>query len=145
MTSVIGHLTSLEFNEQYRKWHSCPPVRLFDAPVETEVDKVGRSILDRSRAYVIQDKKAIADNITAQAKYARALFIWTDCDREGEHIGAEVRQSAYKGNRTIEVKRAQFSNTERAYAATFQTTYGPFCADNSVILKPCDQSCSQSY
>ena len=76
------------------------------------------------RAYAIQDKKAIADNITAQAKYAKALFIWTDCDREGEHIGAEVRQSAYKGNGTIEVKRAQFSNTERAYAGTFETNFG---------------------
>ena len=76
------------------------------------------------RAYNIQDKKAIADNITAQARYAKALFIWTDCDREGEHIGAEVRQSAYKGNGTIEVKRAQFSNTERAYAGISQSLLG---------------------
>lgn len=94
------------------------------------------------RAYAIQDKKAIADNITAQAKYAKALFIWTDCDREGEHIGAEVRQSAYKGNGTIEVKRAQFSNTERAYAGTFETNLGLFVL---MIVKACDQSCSQSY
>ena len=59
--------------------------------------------------------KAIADNIAHQAQYSRALFIWTDCDREGEHIGAEVRRAAFQGNRSLEVKRAQFNNTERAY------------------------------
>jgi DNA topoisomerase III len=41
------------------------------------------------------------------------LFIWTDCDREGEHIGSEVRDQARKGNARITVKRARFSNTER--------------------------------
>lgn len=61
-----------------------------------------------------QDKRAIADNIAQQARWAKALFIWTDCDREGEFIGAEVRQAAHKGNARLEVKRAQFSNTERA-------------------------------
>ena len=62
-----------------------------------------------------KDKKSIADNITQQARYAKALFIWTDCDREGEHIGAEVREAALKGNSRLDVKRAKFSNTEQAY------------------------------
>lgn len=100
MTSVIGHLNGLDFPPRYKGWRSCDPGHLFDAPVEDTVD---------------HDKKAIADNITQQARYARALYIWTDCDREGEHIGSEVRQAAWKGNRGIEVKRAQFSNTERAH------------------------------
>ena len=59
--------------------------------------------------------KAIAANITQQARYSKALFIWTDCDREGEHIGTEVRKAAYEGNQAIEVKRARFNNTERAH------------------------------
>lgn len=100
MTSVIGHLNGLDFPSRYKGWRSCDPGSLFDAPVEDTVD---------------QDKKAIADNISQQARYARALFIWTDCDREGEHIGSEVRQAARMGNNAIEVKRAQFSNTERAH------------------------------
>ncbi|MCJ1256443.1 DNA topoisomerase [Lignoscripta atroalba] len=100
MTSVIGHLNGLDFDQQYRKWQSCRPGQLFDAPVVETVDP---------------DKRAIAENITQQARYARALFIWTDCDREGEHIGAEVRQAALKGNSRLEVKRARFSNTERAH------------------------------
>lgn len=57
----------------------------------------------------------MADNIEQQARYCQALFIWTDCDREGEHIGGEIRASALKGNPRIQVKRAQFSNIERAH------------------------------
>ncbi|KAI9822017.1 MAG: DNA topoisomerase [Thelocarpon impressellum] len=100
MTSVIGHLNSLEFHQEYRKWHSCPPGRLFDAPTVITVDN---------------DKKPIARNIETQARYAKALFIWTDCDREGEHIGTEIRDIALKGNSNLEVKRARFSNIERAH------------------------------
>jgi DNA topoisomerase-3 len=61
-----------------------------------------------------QGKRPIASNIESQARGARALFIWTDCDREGEHIGSEVRTEALKGNGRLEVKRARFSNIERA-------------------------------
>ncbi|EPS30431.1 DNA topoisomerase 3 [Penicillium oxalicum] len=100
MTSVIGHLTGLDFASQYKGWMSCPPGALFEAPVQEDVDK---------------DKKPIAENIRNQARYSKALFIWTDCDREGEHIGTEVRNQAKAGNARIEVKRARFSNTERAH------------------------------
>ena len=100
MTSVLGHLHSLDFQQEYRKWQSCPPGRLFDAPTTTFVDK---------------DKVPIAKNIETQARFAKALFIWTDCDREGEHIGTEIRDAALKGNRNLEVKRAKFSNIERAH------------------------------
>ena len=62
----------------------------------------------------VQDKTAIAENIKEQAKRCKALLIWTDCDREGEHIGTEVRNQAKEGNSRIKVKRAKFSNTERA-------------------------------
>ncbi|KAJ5888423.1 hypothetical protein N7495_008464 [Penicillium taxi] len=100
MTSVLGHLTGLDFEQQYKGWMSCPPGALFEAPVVEFVDK---------------EKQGIADNIRNQARYSKALFIWTDCDREGEHIGSEVRRQAVNGNSRIEVKRAKFSNTERAH------------------------------
>lgn len=116
MTSVIGHLYGLDFPQEYRKWHSCRPAQLFDVPVTETIDEVRGNQCCRNCWLMIQkDKKAIADNITRQARYSRALFIWTDCDREGEYIGSEVRQAALKGNARLEVKRAQFSNTERAY------------------------------
>jgi hypothetical protein len=40
MTSVIGHLTGLEFERQYKGWASCPPSVLFEAPVIEAVDAV---------------------------------------------------------------------------------------------------------
>lgn len=65
-------------------------------------------------AKCLKDKLDIADNIRKEARHAKILFIWTDCDREGEHIGSEVRDQAILSNPRIEVKRAKFSNTERA-------------------------------
>jgi DNA topoisomerase IA len=62
----------------------------------------------------MQDKKLVASNIEAQARYASILFIWTDCDREGEHIGTEIRDIALKANPNMQVYRARFSNIERA-------------------------------
>jgi len=34
MTSVSGHLLGFDFPDSFRKWYSCDPVELFDAPVE---------------------------------------------------------------------------------------------------------------
>ncbi|KAI1282411.1 DNA topoisomerase [Xylaria sp. FL0933] len=100
MTSVLGHITSAEFPPEYKKWEYPPPDRLFDAPVNV---------------VIAADKKKVAENIEKQARYANALCIWTDCDREGEHIGHEICEAARKGNRTLDIKRAKFSNIERAH------------------------------
>jgi DNA topoisomerase-3 len=56
----------------------------------------------------------IADNIKFHASRCDMLFIWTDCDREGENIGAEIRGLARNANPRIDVMRARFSNVERA-------------------------------
>jgi len=37
------------------------------------------------------------------------LMIWTDCDREGEHIGSEIASVCRRAKRNIIVKRARFS------------------------------------
>lgn len=39
-TSVTGHLMELEFDDRYRKWHSCDPVDLYHAPVKKYVPQV---------------------------------------------------------------------------------------------------------
>ena len=127
MTSVLGHLNFLEFPTNYRKWHGCQPISLFEAPV---VDSVA------------VDKRPIADNIKQQAQYSRALFIWTDCDREGENIGGEVRRAAQEGNHNIEIKRAKFSNTERALVVWGDRAGGSTLADGE---KPCDSRCSTRH
>lgn len=43
MTSVTGHLMELEFDERYRKWHSCDPADLYHAPVRKHVPEVTRA------------------------------------------------------------------------------------------------------
>ncbi|OBU00561.1 DNA topoisomerase [Pseudogymnoascus verrucosus] len=100
MTSVLGHLTEVDFGPEFKDWRYPPPRKLLDGRVHVKVHN---------------DKAAIARNIETQARNARILFIWTDCDREGEHIGNEVREQAVKGNSSIEVKRAKFSNIERVH------------------------------
>ncbi|KAK9435971.1 DNA topoisomerase III [Metarhizium brunneum] len=100
MTCVTGHLTNVEFTSEYKNWSYPPPETLFNAPIVTSIH---------------DDKKSIAKNLADQAQYARLLVIWTDCDREGEHIGQEIVDAARKGNASIQVKRAKFSNVERAH------------------------------
>ncbi|KAK9454863.1 DNA topoisomerase [Dipodascopsis uninucleata] len=100
MTSVLGHITAADFTSQYRQWHSCAPGDLFHSQIT-----VG----------VADDKKSIAKNIRNEARWSQGLMIWTDCDREGEHIGMEVVQVARESNRNIIIKRARFSNLERGH------------------------------
>ncbi|PWN28201.1 prokaryotic type I DNA topoisomerase [Jaminaea rosea] len=95
ITSVRGHLTELDFPERYRGWRSCDAFELFDAPVEVRISK---------------DGELIAANLKQEARRAQVLMIWTDCDREGEHIGSEVVQQCREVNRRIDVRRARFSS-----------------------------------
>lgn len=39
-TSVTGHLMELDFDERFKKWHSCDPVQLYHAPVRKYVPEV---------------------------------------------------------------------------------------------------------
>lgn len=98
MTSVLGHLTACEFTGRYTNWSTSTPHELFDAPVET---------------FIPADKRAIAENLRRQARGARGLLLWTDCDREGEAIGAEIRDVVRAANPGCAVRRARFSNVER--------------------------------
>lgn len=104
MTSVLGHLISHDFHSSYRSWKSCDPSALFEAPIEQ---------------FVADDKQAVSKNIESKARYSHILFIWTDCDREGENIGSEIRNVATKSNPRLNqagnVVRARFSNIERAH------------------------------
>ncbi|KAH8980237.1 DNA topoisomerase [Lactarius akahatsu] len=93
-TCVAGHVLGHDFALSHRKWNSCDPFDLFDAPIVTEVSP---------------DKQAIVDNLTAEARRAQQLVIWTDCDREGENIGAEIAKICRKSRPNIIVKRARFS------------------------------------
>ncbi|CCD25986.2 DNA topoisomerase 3 NDAI_0G02110 [Naumovozyma dairenensis CBS 421] len=103
MTSVAGHLTSVDFRPDIYGWNKCRIDELFTAPLSTEMDN---------------NQKKIAANIKREARYADFLMIWTDCDREGEYIGWEIFQEALKGNSRLtnsQVYRANFSHLERRH------------------------------
>lgn len=101
---ILGHMHFLELpcRSLSLKW----VVPYFLTPWQLETDN-------------LKDKKPISDNIERHARNAKALFIWTDCDREGEHIGAEVRGVATRVKPNIEVKRAKFSNIEKRYVIIY--------------------------
>ncbi|USP78505.1 uncharacterized protein yc1106_05779 [Curvularia clavata] len=117
-TCVAGHIVAQDFNERFKKWTSCEPVSLFEAPIVSGI---------------AEDKKAVASNIESQARYASILFIWTDCDREGEHIGTEIRDIALKANPNMQVWRARFSNIERAFVLPYQHRGGVLTCARHVV------------
>jgi len=99
VTSVVGHLTDIEFLPPFDKFDS-EAVQLFSAPIKTKVP---------------DSSVKIADNIAKLSKKSTHLYIWTDCDREGEHIGNEVAEVARRANSRISVFRAHFNNTEPSH------------------------------
>ncbi|XP_012081967.1 DNA topoisomerase 3-alpha isoform X2 [Jatropha curcas] len=94
MTSVTGHLMELEFEDRFRKWHSCDPADLFSAPV---------------RKFVPEDKIDIKRTLEEEARRCQWLILWLDCDREGENIAFEVMEVCRAANRYLTVRRARFS------------------------------------
>ena len=95
VTSVAGHLKELEFASSHKSWDSCNPIDLFDAPVVWQVPEASKN-LERQ----LQD----------EARRAKLLVLWLDCDREGEGIAFEVSDTCGAVNAHLEVKRARFSS-----------------------------------
>lgn len=98
MTSVCGHVMSLDFTGKYNNWDSVDPAELFSAPTEK---KEGTPKL-RMPAY-----------LAVESKGSDYLILWLDCDKEGENICFEVincvRNSlTYKDNPEY-IYRARFS------------------------------------
>ncbi|GJJ71382.1 DNA topoisomerase III [Entomortierella parvispora] len=99
MTAVVGHLQSLDFHSQYRSWLTVAPVELFEAGIQKHISK---------------DLEDVARNLQENARRADQVMIWTDCDREGENIGAEVAAVCQRANARITVIRARFSSVTPA-------------------------------
>ena len=96
MTSVLGHLMEMDFEEQYRKWHSCAPADLFDAPVRMAT-REDNGCVDVRR------------NLEHAVRGCTELILWLDCDREGEAIGFEVMDACLAVVPRLRVRRARFS------------------------------------
>ncbi|KAF9681814.1 hypothetical protein SADUNF_Sadunf05G0041700 [Salix dunnii] len=94
VTSVTGHLMEVEFEDRYRKWHSCDPADLYTAPI---------------RKHVPEDKLDIKRTLEEEARKCHWLVLWLDCDREGENIAFEVMEVCRGVNRNLTIRRARFS------------------------------------
>jgi len=94
MTSVLGHIMECDFPGEYRDWQRIAFEQIFDAPIVTEISS---------------DKKDVAENLRQEARRASLLVIWTDCDREGEYIGAEIAEICRGANARLDVYRARYS------------------------------------
>ncbi|XP_042770380.1 DNA topoisomerase 3-alpha isoform X3 [Panthera leo] len=100
MTSVSGHLLAHDFQMQFRKWHSCNPLVLFEAEIEK---------------YCPENFVDIKKTLERETRQCQALVIWTDCDREGENIGFEIIHVCRAVKPSLPVLRARFSEiTPRA-------------------------------
>lgn len=112
MTSVAGHLCSLDFHGERYGWGRCNSFELFDAPLRDTMSK---------------DQQLIANNIRREARFADVVIIWTDCDREGEYIGWEIYSEAKKANRNLDdakLYRAVFSHLERTHIVSAARNLG---------------------
>ncbi|CAI2349034.1 unnamed protein product [Caenorhabditis sp. 36 PRJEB53466] len=94
VTSVSGHLMNWQFHENMANWQTVPMVDLFEAPV---------------RHMVTPDMKLIEQTLREEAQRHDTLVVWTDCDREGEAIGAEIVKVCRGSNQRLDVFRARFS------------------------------------
>lgn len=96
VTSVAGHVFSVDFPQSYQSWDSVDPASLFHAPIVRK-----------------PCKGSIVKHLSDCAKGVNFIVLWLDCDREGENIAFEVLDCCLEkmvGNSPYDrVYRAYFS------------------------------------
>ena len=64
VTSVAGHVFSVDFHSKYQSWDSVDPAELFEAPIVKKPGSMG-----------------VIKNLEAGARGANFIVLWMDCDR----------------------------------------------------------------
>ena len=116
MTSVSGHVSNYMFPASFKNWNSVSPESLFQAPINKTIT---------------ENAKKIKQTLEREVKKCAVLIIWTDCDREGENIGGEIRDICVAAKPNIVVKRARFS--EITYQAIHNALRNLRTLDEKVI------------
>ncbi|KAF6207879.1 hypothetical protein GE061_016328 [Apolygus lucorum] len=116
MTSVCGHVMTLDFTGKYNNWDRVDPVDLFSCMTEKKE---------------ANPKQKIVSFLAKEAKSSDYLVLWLDCDKEGENICFEVIHAVehtlrYSGNLNDVIFRAHFSAiTEKDIKAALQNVGKP--------------------
>ena len=101
VTSVTGHVLTIDFPHRFQSW-DLDPGTLFDAPVVKKEASKGTGVVE---------------HLEREARGASYLILWLDCDREGENICFEVMDACVpvmardreKNASSKKVQRAKFS------------------------------------
>ncbi|GKY93229.1 hypothetical protein MPSEU_000290600 [Mayamaea pseudoterrestris] len=98
VTSVAGHVYSVDFPAQYQSWDAVDPAELFSAPITRK-----------------PNQGSVVRHLQTEAKGVDFIVLWMDCDREGENINYEVLDC------TMHLMKAGGSaaNFDRVYRAHF--------------------------
>ncbi|XP_066597941.1 DNA topoisomerase 3-beta-1 [Prorops nasuta] len=100
MTSVCGHVMTLDFIGKYNNWDKVDPAELFSCQTEKKE---------------AAPKLKIPYFLAKEGAHCDALVLWLDCDKEGENICFEVIQCVQQGmnyNKLLhpnDIWRARFS------------------------------------
>jgi len=100
MTSVCGHVMSLDFPSKYNNWDRVDPSELFACPTEQKE---------------ATPKLKMPAFLAAEAKNADYLVLWLDCDKEGENICFEVMNSV------LHVMKQPRKNEQMVFRAKFSS------------------------
>lgn len=122
VTSVIGHVLSIDFPPKYQSWDTTDPFELFEAP----------TIKNESNP-----KAHVCKHLQQEARGCDYLVLWLDCDREGENICFEVMESAVPVLRKLpgqQVFRAKFSAISEKDVRVAMNTLGEPNKDESLSV-----------
>ncbi|ROT81135.1 putative DNA topoisomerase 3-beta-1 [Penaeus vannamei] len=115
MTSVCGHVMSLDFPGKYNNWDRVDPAELFRCPTEKKEATA---------------KLRMPEFLSKEARGCDYLVLWLDCDKEGENICFEViscvESSMNRSYREQTIFRAKFSAiTDRDIKAAMNSLIEP--------------------
>ena len=109
VTSVIGHVLSIDFPSEYSSWEKVDPGTLFEAPII------------RNEA---NPKARVCRHLKTEAKGADVLILALDADREGENICFEVIDSTEQWMTPLHLLPPLFKQ-QRIFRAKFSAVSAP--------------------
>lgn len=99
VTSVAGHVFSIDFPPQFQSWDSVDPAELFHAPTVRK-----------------PCQGSVVKHLQDEARGVDFIVLWNDCDREGENINFEVLDCC------LHTSRANYERVYRAYFSAINPT-----------------------